>query len=38
MRTSNCTCGPKQTPVPHAGLDGLTPLTVLVNKVEGNDT
>ena len=23
---------------PHAGLGGLTPLTVLVNKVEGNDT
>ena len=23
---------------PHAGLDGLTPLTVLVNKVAGNDT
>ena len=23
---------------PHAGLNGLTPLTVLVNKVSGNDT
>jgi transposase InsO family protein len=23
---------------PHAGLDGQTPLSVLVNKVDGNDT
>ncbi len=23
---------------PHAGLDGLTPMTALVNKVDGNDT
>jgi transposase InsO family protein len=22
---------------PHAGLDGMTPMTVLVNKVEEND-